>query len=88
MGNFNDLADSLNNLSDGVLHLQMISCKGLKIWPKQSNNLNSGEGDHWRTRFTALDLEKIKHSDINYLLSKLTQSNLDFVKIENLYNFD
>ncbi|MFN7038324.1 MAG: NADP-dependent isocitrate dehydrogenase [Alphaproteobacteria bacterium] len=83
------LAEQLNSIVDGELQLQMVSCRGLKVWPVEEDSLNTGGGDHWRTRFVPNNTEKkTSHNSIIYLLDKLAKAGFDFVKTENLYSFD
>jgi isocitrate dehydrogenase len=60
---------------------------GLKLWPNdQRFELIS---DHWCCRFMAKkDGEKIEHLSIANLLESLANSGVDFIKIENLFEFD
>jgi len=68
------------------LELQMITNRGVKVWP---NGL--GETfctDHWRCRFVNTN-NGISNMAVNWMLMKaLTESAVDIVKTENLYLFD
>ncbi len=83
----NSLAKQIKNIADGELKLQMISSKGLKIWPV--NITNKIDGDYFSLRFVPDNHEKITtHQEVVYLLNKMLAIDLDFVQIENLYSFD
>lgn len=81
------LADSLASLSTDTLNLQLISCKGLKVWPDITTEMDVT--DRFRARF----LPKTKGAtitlkDIANLLSAAADKGVDFLKIETLYTFD
>lgn len=84
------IAETINNLADGELRLQLISCKGLKVWPKgEEYSMPKMESDFWRLRFVPNNGEKVTtHAEIIYLLNKMKEASLDFIKIVNLYTFD
>jgi isocitrate dehydrogenase len=68
------------------LELQTIAVKGLKVWPASVDGVMLS--DHWCCRFMKKDSSVITHDDIASLLSALAEAELDFIKTENLYNFD
>jgi len=79
-----DLANKLKFISE--LELKTISAKGLKLWPNDEKfEILS---DHWCCRFMAKDGVIIEHSSIIKLLESLNKLDIDFIKIENLYEFD
>ncbi len=82
------LGKKLEDASAGEgLQLQMISCRGLKVYP--GNNLPKGFGDHWRCRFVPNNTEKkTSHEAVVSLLNKLSEAKVDFIKTEHLYSFD
>ena len=79
------LADKIVKLVEGSkLGLQMVSAKGLKVWPGNGNMLS----DEWNLRFMPTAKDKIiQHSAIVDLLNALSKENLDFVRVNNLYLF-
>ena len=80
------LAERLTPLADDGLELQMISNRGVKVWPD-----GFGEGytvDHWRCRFIADDGETVAHAAIAELLGRIAATGLDFIKTEHLCTFD
>ena len=82
------LADQVIKAIEGSeVGLQMISVKGLKMWP-ESDNL-SVMSDEWNLRFMPIAKEKIlDHAAIVKLLRNLNNVDLDFVRLNNLYLFD
>ena len=79
------LAERMAPVVSGGLKLQMISNRGVKVWPD-----GFGEGnrvDHWRCRFMATDAE-LSHAAIAALLGRIAETGLDFIKTEHLCMFD
>ena len=84
-----EIADKVNGLSLGKLKLQMISARGLTLWPSEKSIKMQGKQDQWRLRFVPQGPEKIaSYSDIIDLLTILNKNNIEVVKTENLYTFD
>ena len=79
------VADKINPIDGGRLILKTIACKGLKLWPRNDEHLI--ESDHWCCRFMP-DSGTITHAQISALLEKFATANIDFIKVENLYEFD
>ncbi len=83
----NELGTLLDELSTPELKLQMLSCKGLKVWPNIVTEMDVT--DRFRARFlpetkgTAITLKQV--SD---LLSRAADKGVDYLKIETLYTFD
>ncbi|HEX8474228.1 MAG TPA: NADP-dependent isocitrate dehydrogenase [Pyrinomonadaceae bacterium] len=83
----NDLADALTKLGGDGLKLTLISNRGVKVWP--GGNTETFCSDHWSCRFVAdADGATITHAQIASLLTRLAQHGFDFIKTENLCNFD
>ena len=80
-----DVAAKINPIDAGPMVLRTISSKGLKLWPRDDSFFMNS--DHWCCRFMP-DSGEITHQDITNLLSKLASAKIDFIKVENLYNFD
>lgn len=80
-----EVARKVNSLDAGKMVLKTIASKGLKVWPRDDEYLL--ESDHWCCRFMP-DFGAITHADISRLLEKFVDAEIDFVKIENLYEFD
>jgi isocitrate dehydrogenase len=80
------LAGSLSQLSTQNLKLQMITNRGVKVWPNGFPETFCT--DHWRCRFVSRSDGPIEHTDIVGLLDKLTHGHVDVIKTENLCTFD
>ncbi|MCD8504643.1 MAG: NADP-dependent isocitrate dehydrogenase [Burkholderiaceae bacterium] len=80
------LAGQLSALTTNAFALQMITNRGVKVWPG-----GFGETfctDHWRCRFAAPNNQLINHADIIGLLQALTTRGIDVIKTENLCTFN
>ena len=81
------LAGRLSTLATDVLTLQMITNRGVKVWPHGFPETFCT--DHWRCRFgAAVEGASVTHQDIIELLSCVTQGKVDVIKTENLCLFD
>lgn len=81
------LAGRLSTLATPALTLQMITNRGVKVWPEGFPETFCT--DHWRCRFIAHTPEYIvTHQDIITLLLRITQGGVDVIKTENLCTFD
>jgi isocitrate dehydrogenase len=86
-GSANDLGDSLSKLSGDGVQLSMMSNRGVKVWP--GGHAETFCSDHWRCRFLSQqEGNTITHSQITSLLGRVAAGGYDFIKTENLYNFD
>jgi isocitrate dehydrogenase len=86
-GTANDLGDALGKLSGDGTKLMMMSNRGVKVWP--GGHAETFCSDHWRCRFMAADDGGlISHAQINSLLTRVADAGFDYIKTENLYNFD
>ena len=86
-GTAEDLGSMLSKIDTGLLKLLLISNRGIKVWP--DGNPDTFCTDHWRCRYVNNEIGKIvTHDDIIYLLGKIRDSGFEFIKTENLYNFD
>ena len=70
--------------------LQMITNRGVKVWP--AGFPETFCTDHWRCRFLGVDDDgaprAVTHDDIIALLGNFASDGLDFIKTENLCAFD
>jgi len=70
--------------------LQMITNRGVKVWP--GGFPETFCTDHWRCRFVGTDAQSqprhVNHADIVDLLHNLVSDGLDFIKTEHLCSFD
>lgn len=84
-GTANELAEQLRSIVALPLQLTAIDNRGTRVWPK--GHPETFCSDHWRCRFESSS-GKINHATIVNLLNSLSQSPIEFIKIENLYHFD
>lgn len=86
--NPNALGNILEKLTGSGIKLKMISNLGVKVYPGGRPETNCS--DHWRCRFVSDqgDNAELKLKDLTAYLGQLHQSGLDFIKVENLYDFD
>jgi isocitrate dehydrogenase len=81
------LASRLSACETAVLGLQMITNRGVKVWP--TGFPETFCTDHWRCRFLVRsDGETISQRHILELLTRITDGGLDVIKTENLCTFD
>ena len=68
-------------------HRTLISDRGVKVWPDGlPETYLTG---HWRCRFMApRPGTTISHGQIIDLLQRVAAAGFDFIKTDNLYNFD
>ena len=81
------LGAKLQPVQSEALALKMVTNRGVKVWP--DGMAETFCTDHWRCRFMARQADGvISHGDIIELLQRTTDAGLDFIKCENLCNFD
>ena len=86
-GTPDELGEHFKDVSGYGLELTMITNRGAKVWP--GGMPETFCTDHWRCRFTAPDRgAPISHTEIIALLQRIDEAGFDFIKTENLYNFD
>ena len=86
-GSPDTLGSRLAAADTDALGLLMITNRGVKVWPQGMPETFCV--DHWRCRFMARSKQGIiQHSDILALLQRVTALGFDFIKCENLCNFD
>lgn len=84
-GSADELAAKLHTADAGTMELQMITNRGVKVWP---NGLpETFCTDHWRCRFMG-GVAGISHQQVVELLSRLAVAGVDFIKMEHLCTFD
>jgi isocitrate dehydrogenase len=88
LGKPDDLAAKLQPLTADGLKLEMLSNRGMKVWP--GGMAETATVDVYRCRFQLPDGTpgSIPHSVIVSLLDRVTKAGIEFVKLEGLYNFD
>ncbi|MDQ2975960.1 MAG: NADP-dependent isocitrate dehydrogenase [Acidobacteriota bacterium] len=86
-GTANELGDALSKLGGDGTKLSLISNRGVKVWP--GGHAETFCTDHWRSRFRSERKGgEISHPQIISLLQRVADAGFDFIKTENLYNFD
>src|SRR5258707_1193343 len=86
-GSANDLGSALSKVNGEGVKLTMISNRGVKVWP--GGHTETFCSDHWRCRFlSSSNTNIISHRQIISLLGRIADAGYDFIKTENLYNFD
>lgn len=81
------LAAKLKQITPSDLHLEMITNRGVKVWP--SGFEETFCTDHWRCRFTGIEKKKeVAKSQFFELFENAERNEIDIVKTENLYEFD
>jgi isocitrate dehydrogenase len=86
-GSANDLGDALSKLSGDGTRLEMMSNRGVKVWP--DGHAETFCSDHWRCRFLSDSKSgRVSHPQIISLLKRFADAGFDFIKTENLYNFN
>jgi isocitrate dehydrogenase len=86
-GSANDLGDALSKLNGDGTKLEMMSNRGVKVWP--GGHQETFCSDHWRCRFLSdTGGSGVSHPQIISLLKRFADAGFDFIKTENLYNFD
>lgn len=81
----NDLAQKLN-AAGGPLRLEMITNRGVNVWP--GGFPETFCTDHWRCRFFGTPQRPPSHDDILEVLKKIQAMGLECIKTENLYTFN
>ncbi|HEX8846189.1 MAG TPA: NADP-dependent isocitrate dehydrogenase [Pyrinomonadaceae bacterium] len=86
-GSANQLGETLAEAAGEELRLAMISNRGVKVWP--GGHTETFCSDHWRCRFVPqAEGRAISHQEIVGLLGRVADAGFDFIKTENLCNFD
>jgi len=79
------LADRVRAVPSGALALQMITNRGVKVWP--DGHPETFCTDHWRCRFVGWSDRRLTNADVVSLLQGLSAAGVDFIKTEHLYTF-
>ena len=87
VGRPEELAEQLKKADNDAVTLQMITNRGVKVWPEGFPETFCT--DHWRCRYyTTEDGKSIANKDVADLLSRLAEHSVDFIKTEHLCTFD
>ena len=84
-GSGSDLEERLRPLSGGGLALQMISNRGIKVWP--DGFPETMQTEHWLCRYLSAG-GPTTHGVLAALLGRAAAEEVDFIKTENLFTFD
>ncbi|MFM1930916.1 MAG: hypothetical protein RL226_219 [Bacteroidota bacterium] len=82
----NNLANQLSQFNLEDLELQMITNRGIKVWPDGFPETYCT--DHWRCRFIKRKERVIDSAAIIELLRQAAEHGIDVIKTENLYEFN
>lgn len=85
-GAADELAAKIQAIAGLPLTLTTIANRGTKVWP--NGNPDTFCVDQWACRFTPAGAGEIHHALLAQTLTKLAEAGLDFIKSENLYEFD
>src|SRR5579883_3216269 len=86
-GTADELGAAFKQVNGDGLELKMITNRGAKVWPEGLSETFCT--DHWRCRFLAPQPNQtISHNKIVSLLQRVHEAGYDFIKTENLYNFN
>lgn len=84
--NPNELADKIKLIENNGIKLNMITNRGIKVWPEGFKETFCT--DHWRCRFKSEESSELQKTDIIAFLTNAINHNIDTIKTENLYEFD
>ncbi len=86
-GSADQLGEAMSKVSGGGLKLTSISNRGVKVWP--GGHTETFCSDHWRCRFVSESgVAPVTHAQIAQLLARVAEAGFDFIKTENLCDFD
>ena len=80
------LGEQVRQFSEGPLALEVITNRGIKVWPDGIPETFCT--DHWRCRFRGANDAPVTPAQVVKLLEHMTEAGLDVIKTENLYTFD
>lgn len=84
-GSPSELGEQLVRVANQELPLQLITNRGVKVWPNGFSETFCV--DHWRCRFKSDD-KPLSFASLLDLQTRLHEHGFDVVKTENLYNFN
>jgi isocitrate dehydrogenase len=84
--NADNLGEKLKNFKAGNMELNMITNRGVKVYPNGFPETFCT--DHWRCRYKSEALKPSTYADVMSLLNKVTAAGVEVIKTENLYTFD
>ena len=81
------LGDALSQHTAGNLSLQLITNRGVKVYPGGMEETFCT--DHWRCRYSSKKMDMdVAAKEVVELQASLTDAGFDIIKTENLYRFD
>ncbi|WP_206830521.1 NADP-dependent isocitrate dehydrogenase [Alicyclobacillus fructus] len=81
-----DLGNQLSQIRVNDLKLEVITNRGIKVWP---NGLpETFCTDHWRCRFRKEGGAPVQAAEVVELQRRIIEAGFDVIKTENLYTFD
>lgn len=80
-----EVAKKMTAINSGNLSLKSIASKGLILWPREDDFVV--EADHWCCRYIP-ESGVITHDQITHILNEIAKAGVDFIKVENLYEYD
>ncbi len=81
-----ELAQRLQAAQTEGLHLQMITNRGVKVWPEGFPE--TFLTDHWRCRFISDPPNEVSKDELLGLMANVLRADLDFIKAETLCLFN
>lgn len=84
--NADTLGEALKDLKAGKMELNMITNRGVKVWP--NGQPETFCTDHWRLRFKNEQMEASEYKHVLELLNEINARGFDIIKTENLVTFD
>jgi isocitrate dehydrogenase len=82
----NEIGRQLSKISSSNLVLNMISNRGIKVWPEGMKETFCT--DHWRCRFKSSQGGLIHPKEVLEVMTKTMDAGMEVIKTENLYNFN
>lgn len=82
----NELAEKIKKIETGGVSLNMITNRGIKVWPEGFKETFCT--DHWRCRFKPVENNNLSKTTIVELLKNALNEGVDTIKTENLYSFN
>ncbi len=80
------LGRQMDRFSGPNFELTMITNRGVQVWPKGMPETFCT--DHWRCRFTAKSGVNLSNTLVAQLMARLASAGIEFIKTEQLYDFD
>lgn len=84
--NAQELGDKLMQISNAGLKLNMITNRGVKVYP--DGYPETFCTDHWRCRFKHPEQDVLSYDMVLGLLEKIYTEGFEIIKTENLYHFN